>query len=72
MRNLAIAQAEHYGLTSREAEVWLLRQANYSCREIAAELYISLNTVKKHMKNIHAKREKVLHPSIPICSSRSA
>lgn len=66
IRNLAIAQVEHYGLTSREAEVWLLRQANYSCKEIATELYISLNTVKKHMKNIHAKREKVLHPSIPI------
>jgi DNA-binding CsgD family transcriptional regulator len=39
----------------------LLRRANYTCKEIAAELYISLNTVKKHMKNIHAKREKALH-----------
>ena len=61
IQNLAIAEVEQYGLTSREAEVWLLRRANYTCKEIAAELYISLNTVKKHLKNIHAKREKVLH-----------
>lgn len=46
-----------YGFTPREAEVWLLYQANYSYKEIADQLYITINTVKKHMKNIHAKRK---------------
>lgn len=59
-QNLAIAEADKYGLTPREADVWLLRRTNYSLKEIAAHLYISLNTVKKHMKNIQAKRESVL------------
>ncbi|HEY9727462.1 MAG TPA: LuxR C-terminal-related transcriptional regulator [Chroococcales cyanobacterium] len=58
-RNLAIAEADKYGLTPREADVWLLRRTNHSLKEIAAELHISLNTVKKHMKNIQAKRESV-------------
>lgn len=58
-QNLAIAEAEKYGLTSREADVWLLRRTNHSFKDIAAELHISLNTVKKHMKNIQAKRETV-------------
>ncbi len=61
LKNLAIAEVEQYGLTPREAEVWLRRRANYTRKEIADELYISLNTVNKHMKNIHAKRETVLH-----------
>ncbi|MGB7440063.1 MAG: helix-turn-helix transcriptional regulator [Coleofasciculaceae cyanobacterium] len=59
VQKLAISEVDKYGLTSREAEVWLLRRANYSYQEIADELYISINTVKKHMKNIQAKREAV-------------
>ncbi len=55
--NAAIADAVRYGLTRREADVWLLRRANYSYQEIAAKLYITLNTVKKHMKNIYAKQQ---------------
>ena len=61
IQNLAIAEVDKYGLTRREAEVWLLRRANYSRKEIAAELCISLDTVKKHLKNIHAKQEAVLY-----------
>ena len=57
IQNLAIAEVDQYGLTPREAEVWLLHRTNYSHKEIAEELYISLNTVKKHLKNIHAKRK---------------
>jgi DNA-binding CsgD family transcriptional regulator len=57
IQNLAIAEVDKYGLTPREAEVWLLHRTNYSHKEIAEELYISLNTVKKHLKNIHAKRK---------------
>lgn len=59
-QNLALAEADKYGLTPREADVWLLRRTNHSLKEIAAHLYISLNTVKKHMKNIQAKRESLL------------
>lgn len=54
---LALTEADQYGLTPREAEVWLLRRANHTCNEIATELFISLNTVKKHMKNILAKQK---------------
>lgn len=49
-------EAQHYGLTTREQEVWLLRRMNYSYQEISQELYISLDTVKKHLKNISIKR----------------
>ena len=54
-QNLAITEIQKYGLTPREAEVWLLRRANHSYKEIATELFISFNTVKKHVKNIHNK-----------------
>lgn len=55
-----LTEVKKYKLTRREAEVWLLRQGNYSYQEIAAKLYITKNTVKKHMKNIHAKQEAVI------------
>ena len=55
IQSLVITEAQKYGLTPREAEIWLLRRANYSYKEIATELFISLNTVKKHIKNIHGK-----------------
>lgn len=57
-QNQAISEANKYGLTPREAEVWLLRRANYSYKEIAQRLYITLNTVKKHMKNVYAKQQQ--------------
>jgi DNA-binding CsgD family transcriptional regulator len=56
-QSLAFFDAKKYGLTDREAEVWLLRQANLSYREIAERLYITINTVKKHLKNIYAKQQ---------------
>lgn len=59
-QNIVISDAQKYGLTPREAEVWLLRRANFSYKEIAAKLYITLNTVKRHMKNIYAKKEALL------------
>lgn len=61
VQNLAITEVDKYGLTPREAEVWLLRRRHYALKEIATELSISLNTVKKHLKNIQAKRETVLY-----------
>ncbi|MBW4486184.1 MAG: LuxR family transcriptional regulator [Trichocoleus desertorum ATA4-8-CV12] len=60
MHNKAIAEVQQYRLTPREAEVWLLYQDNYSYKKIATKLYITVNTVKRHMKSIHAKRKGVL------------
>lgn len=54
--NLVIEEAERYGLSPREKEVWLLQQNNYTYKQIAAELGITPNTVKKHVRNIYAKR----------------
>lgn len=59
-QSVALSDAKKYGFTDREAEVWLLRQANLSYREIADRLYITINTVKKHLKNIHAKQQEML------------
>lgn len=52
-----IGEVQPFQLTHREAEVWQLRRAGYPYKAIAAQLKITLNTVKKHIKNIHAKRE---------------
>jgi DNA-binding CsgD family transcriptional regulator len=60
VQNAAIAEGQKYGLTPRETEVWLRYRANYSYKEIASELYITFNTVKKHMKNIYVKQQLAL------------
>ncbi len=52
-------EAVQYNLTPRERAVWLLRRANRSYGEIAQELYITVNTVKRHLKSIYAKRKEV-------------
>lgn len=57
LKNVAFSEVRKYDLTPREAEIWSLYRRNYSYKDIAAKLYITLNTVKKHMKNIHAKRQ---------------
>lgn len=48
---------EERGLTKRETEVALLVLKRMSNAEIAAELFISETTVKKHLTNIFAKLE---------------
>lgn len=60
LQNLVKFDAGKYGLTRSEEKVWLLRTANYTYKQIAAKLNITLNTVKKHIKNIHAKREATI------------
>lgn len=57
---MARIEALRYNLTPREREVWVLRQANQSYEAIAQALYISVNTVKRHLKSIYAKRKQVL------------
>ncbi|WP_146141294.1 helix-turn-helix transcriptional regulator [Stenomitos frigidus] len=49
-------EQKKFQLTNREAEVWLLLKREYSYQAIATTLHISLNTVKTHIRNIHAKR----------------
>ncbi|MEM7725944.1 MAG: LuxR C-terminal-related transcriptional regulator [Cyanobacteria bacterium P01_A01_bin.45] len=56
----ANVEAIQYKLTRRESEIWMLYKAKYSYKEISEKLYITTNTVKKHMKNIHAKRQNYL------------
>ena len=50
------AEQKRFHLTNREAEVWLLLKREYRYQAIATTLHISLNTVKTHIRNIHAKR----------------
>ncbi len=59
-QSMAMADAYKYGLTDRETEVWLLRRSNLSYKEIAQQLYITINTVKKHLKNIYAKQQEMV------------
>lgn len=56
IRNRALSDAALFGLTERETEVWQLRLRGADYSEISATLWISSNTVKKHIKNIRAKQ----------------
>ncbi|MEH2067653.1 MAG: LuxR C-terminal-related transcriptional regulator [Nostoc sp.] len=57
LRHIVLTEVQKFELTRREAEIWFLYRNNYTYKEIATKLYITINTVKKHMKNIHAKRQ---------------
>jgi DNA-binding CsgD family transcriptional regulator len=57
LHNRAIAEIQQFGLTPRQADVWLLHRLGYSYTDIASRLYISFNTVKKHIKDIHIKQQ---------------
>lgn len=57
IRTIALDEAKQFGLTDRETEIWLLQRANYTYKQIASELFIAPNTVKKHMQNIHLKQK---------------
>jgi DNA-binding CsgD family transcriptional regulator len=59
IKDIAIEESQKYGLTARERETWLLHRANYTYKQIASELCITPNTVKKHMKNIYLKQKAV-------------
>jgi RNA polymerase sigma factor (sigma-70 family) len=59
-QSTALLEAVQYNLTPREQAVWVLKRANCTYEEIAQELYITINTVKRHMKSIYAKRREVI------------
>jgi DNA-binding CsgD family transcriptional regulator len=46
-------------LTPREQQVWRLRQRQCSVQAIADELYLSLATVKRHLRQIYSKRRQI-------------
>jgi LuxR family maltose regulon positive regulatory protein len=50
-------QASFYSLSKREVEVLRFMAEELSNQEIADQMYVSLNTVKAHAKNIHLKLE---------------
>ncbi|MEB3210288.1 MAG: helix-turn-helix transcriptional regulator [Leptolyngbyaceae bacterium] len=56
--NIVLQEADRYGLTPREKDVWVLQHDNYTYKQIAAELGITSNTVKKHVRSIYAKKKK--------------
>lgn len=56
LRNKALSDAALFGLTERETEVWQMRLRGADYHEISVKLWISQNTVKKHVKNILAKQ----------------
>jgi DNA-binding CsgD family transcriptional regulator len=49
-------EAEQWGLTARETEVWEWRSRGLSYAEIAEKLYICRNTVRNHLKSIYSKQ----------------
>ena len=53
----ALLDGHRYQFTPRERSVWELYLQELSYTQIAEELFISLNTVKRHMKSIHSKRK---------------
>lgn len=52
LQNMLFTEVAQHSLTPREQDAWLLRQAGYTYKDLANELSISLNNVKKHLKNI--------------------
>jgi DNA-binding CsgD family transcriptional regulator len=60
LHGLAIAEAYRWHLTQRETEVWVLRRLGISRKLIGNQLFIAEDTVKKHLKNIQAKRKAEL------------
>jgi DNA-binding CsgD family transcriptional regulator len=57
MQSRAIAETQRYQLTPRQAEVWLLYRTGHTYRDIATSLFVTLNTVKRHMKDIYVKQK---------------
>jgi ATP/maltotriose-dependent transcriptional regulator MalT len=50
-----LAERHHESLTHGESRVLHYLPTNLSAREIAGELYLSVNTVKTHQRHLYAK-----------------
>lgn len=47
--------AKEMGISSRELDVWKMIVDGKSNKEIADELFVSVNTVKTHVSNLYSK-----------------
>lgn len=56
--HILLEEAKKYGFTPREKQVWMLHRNSLTYKQIAKKLDITPNTVKKHMRSIHAKRKQ--------------
>ena len=56
LQEIELVVAKRYGLTKRETEVWRLQRGGLSYQQIAKKLFISLNTVKRHLQSVHGKQ----------------
>ncbi|MEM9446669.1 MAG: helix-turn-helix transcriptional regulator [Verrucomicrobiota bacterium] len=56
MNQRALCDACRYNFTPREIEVWALCLQGLSRSQISQRLFITMNTVVKHMKSIRGKR----------------
>lgn len=59
-----LAVSKQYNLTDRETEVLLYITLGYTNLQIAEELYISVNTIKYHTRNIYEKLDIKLRSEI--------
>lgn len=50
-----VQKAESFSLSRREQEVLELLTKGYSYKKIAADLFVSIDTIGSHMKNIYSK-----------------
>ena len=55
----ALFDAYRYQFTPRETEVWELHLRGLSYQQIAEAFFISMNTVKRHMKSIYGKQRAI-------------
>jgi len=55
LQQLPPAEENKYNLTAREKEILMLLSQGNSFKMIAAQLYISLDTIRTHSKNIYEK-----------------
>ena len=62
LQEMLLDEVQNWGLTPREQEVWLLYQDGQTYNDIADQLVVSKNTIKKHMRSIHAKRRAADNP----------
>ena len=56
MQDIVLDEVQGWGLTPRAQEVWLHHKAGCTYCQIAEQLFITINTVKKHMRSVYAKR----------------
>jgi len=50
-----VPKIDHYNLTKREKEILLLLIEGLSYKEIAAQCFVSIDTINSHIRNIYSK-----------------